>query len=476
MKEFSQSGERDEEMNELLLQYENLQKGKGISYLEEESFEKIIEYFELHEEYKKALQAVNMAIEQFPFSGVLLVRKADLILNNKQYQTALELLEQAEIFDNNNIDIYILKTETLLALDRQEEAVILLEEALVRFSGEERIDLLFELADVYDDFEDFEKVFDCLKLILDQEPTNEEALYKICFWTDFTGRNAESIELHQKIIENHPYNELAWFNLGSAYQGLKLYEKAIDAYMYATAIDEKFEYAYRNIGDAYIRLRKYKDAIENLEKVVEFSKPEEVIFEAIGFCYERLKNFAQARFYYRKASHLNLENSHLVYKVAFTYYKQEMWGQSIKVLETAIRLKPNKPEYELLMGECKQELGMGKEAIQHFLNVVSLKPASVSGWESLVICLFKEEYFEQAFQKSEEALSKTKKPLFIYYKTAILFRLRKNKEALICLENALTESPTLVKKLIQLIPSLLSNPKVADLIVKFKKKPQRRRK
>ena len=39
--------------------------------------------------------------------------------------------------------------------------------------------------------EEFDKIFDCLKLILEQDPGNEEALYKICFWTDFTGRNEE---------------------------------------------------------------------------------------------------------------------------------------------------------------------------------------------------------------------------------------------------------------------------------------------
>ena len=111
-------------------------------------------------------------------------------------------------------------------------------------------------------------------------------LYKICFWTDFTGRSEESIKLHQKIIDDFPYNELAWFNLAAAYQGLKLYEKAIDSYQYAITIDEKFDYAYRNMGDAYIRLRKFKEAIEALEKVLELSKPEDVIFEAIGHCYD----------------------------------------------------------------------------------------------------------------------------------------------------------------------------------------------
>src|SRR5690606_31808235 len=127
-------------------------------------------------------------------------------------------------------NLYILKTDVYLALDQQDKAVDLLENALSLFDGQERIEMLFELADVYDDYEEFDKIFDCLRLILEQDPLNEEALYKVCFWTDFTGRNEESIRLHQQIIEDNPYCELAWFNLGAAFQGLKLYEKAVDAY------------------------------------------------------------------------------------------------------------------------------------------------------------------------------------------------------------------------------------------------------
>ena len=135
-------------------------------------------------------------------------------------------MEKAELLDSNDVNLYILKTDAYLALDMQEKAVALLEEAIHQFEGEEN-----------DDYEEFDKVFDCLLLILQADPTSEEALYKICFWTDFTGRNEESIRLHLNIIEEYPYNELAWFNLGAAYQGLKLYEKAIDAYQYAVVID-----------------------------------------------------------------------------------------------------------------------------------------------------------------------------------------------------------------------------------------------
>src|SRR4249919_1715392 len=321
------------EINDLLRQYENLKTGRSHKFLDEEASEKIVEFYDENEDLQKALEAAELGSEQYPFSSSLLIKKADILLSLRHYLDALKILEQAELFDGGDINLYILKTDVLLALDQQERAVELLEKALHSFDGEERIELLFELADVYDDYEEFDKVFDCLKLILEQDPNNEEALYKICFWTDFTGRNEESIRLHQQIIDDFPYSELAWFNLAAAYQGLKLYEKSVDAYKYAVAIDEKFDYAYRNMGDAFIRLRKYRDAIESLERVLELSKPEDVIFEAIGHCYDKQRQFAQARFYYRKASHLNQDDSKLIYKIACTYLNEGQWTNAVKQLE-----------------------------------------------------------------------------------------------------------------------------------------------
>ncbi|MDP9230580.1 MAG: tetratricopeptide repeat protein, partial [Bacteroidota bacterium] len=401
----------------------------------------------------------------------LLIRKADILLASRRYKESLQMLNQAELFDGQDINLYILKTDAYLALDQQEKAVKLLEKALLLFQGDERIELLFELADVYDDYEEFDKVFDCLKIILVADPNNEEALYKICFWTDFTGRNEESIRLHQDIIDEYPYNELAWFNLAAAYQGLKLYEKAIDAYHYAVTIDEKFDYAYRNMGDAYIRLRKYKEAIEVLEKVLELSKPEDVIYEAIGHCYDRLHNYAQARFHYRKASHLNIEDSKLFYKIACTYYNEGHWEGAIKQLENALKIHRMQVEYNLLMGECKLQIGAFKEAIQCFSNIVRIRPRSMAGWEALIRCLYKAGFLTEAREQALAALQiPGGKPLFLFYHSAILFLMGKSKEAILYLERAMEKAPKLLKKFVELNPAILQNQMVVDLIAKFKRK------
>jgi tetratricopeptide (TPR) repeat protein len=459
-----------EEIKELLKQYQNLRAGRSHSFLDEESFEKIIEHYDEGEEIPQALEAAELGTGQYPYSSVLQLKKADLLIASRRYYDALVVLEQAEILDSSDINLYILKTDALLALDRQEKAVEVLENALQHFDGEERIDLLFELADVYDDYEEFDKIFDCLKMILEQDAVNEEALYKICFWTDFTGRNEESIRLHLKIIDNFPYCELAWFNLAAAYQGIKLYEKAIDAYKYVLVIDEKFDYAYRNMGDAYIRLRKYKEAIEVLEKVLELSRPEDVIYEAIGHCFDRLKNYAQARFYYRKASHLNQGDGKLFYKVALTYINEEQWAQAVKQLEAAMQVHRPHPDYNLAMGECKMHLGEIKEAIQYFSVVVRSRPRNVAGWDALIRCLYKAGFHEEALEQIRAALKLTEgKPLFLFYYSAVCFAMGKSKEGLLQLEKAMHLAPRLLKKFVELNPAILQNQQIVDLIARFRK-------
>jgi tetratricopeptide (TPR) repeat protein len=459
-----------EEIKELLLQYENLRLGKSHSFIEEESFEKIIDYYDEKDDLVKAAEAAEYAIEQYPYSSSLLLKKADLLIADKKYKEALYFLEQSAILDSSDINLYILKTDAYLALDQQEKAAAVLEAALDYFEGDEKLELLFELADVYDDYENFDKVFDCLAIVLEMDPNNEEALYKICFWTDFTGRNEEGIRLHQQIIENAPFNELAWFNLAAAYQGIKLYEKAIDAYQYAIAIDEKFDYAYRNMGDAYLRLRKYKDAIEVLQKVLELARPEDVIYEAIGHCFDKLQNYAQARFNYRKATHLNQDDSQLYFKIACTYMNEGIWESAIKNLKVAMRMHPMQPEYNLAMGQCYMEKGNIQEAVQYFGNVVRNKPKNSNGWIELLKCLHNANCFEEGAEYVDHAIALTnQKPIFFFYKSAFLLALGKSKEAMIQLEIGMAKNPKLVKKLIELSPAILQNQLVVDVVARFKR-------
>jgi tetratricopeptide (TPR) repeat protein len=460
-----------EELKELLTQYENLRAGRPNSFIEQEGFERLIEYYDDKDRFDDALTVCEYAINQYPNVSELLLLKANLLIVTKNYKDALHILDEAEEIDSADTNLYILKTDAYLALDMQEKAAQVLEAAIKIFEGEEKLDLLFELSDVYDDYENFEKVFDCLVLILKIDPANEEALHKICFWTDFTGRNEEGIKLCKWIIEEKPFNELAWFNLGAAYQGIKLHEKAIDAYEYVIAINDKFENAYRNMGDAHLRLRNYKVAIECLEKVLEISMPEAVVYEAIGHCHDRLQNYAQARFCYKKASHLNAEDPHMHYKIATTYMNEGAWPSAVKCLLVALRTNNMHPDYNLAIGQCYMQIGDLEEALTRLGNVVRMRPKNISGWTELLKCLLHGEYFEDGVEYAQFAYEQTDyKPIFLFYKCVFLFADGQTKEGTLELENAMSINPKLLKKFIQLNPSILKHRQVVEIIAKFKKR------
>lgn len=458
-----------EEIKELLTQFENLKYGKPNSYIEEDGFERLIEHFEEQEKDMQAMEVIEYALHQYPGSVSILLSKANILIILKKYEEALTVLDIVESINTEEIDYFILRTDAYLALNMHQQAATLLEDAIQSFEGEERVDLLFELSDVYDDYEEFEKVFDCLKLILEQDPTNDEALYKICFWTDYTGRNEESIVLHKQIIEEHPYNELAWFNLGAAYQGLKLHEKAIDAYLYAVAINEKFDITYRNLGDAYIRLRNYKEAIEVLEKAVSLAMPDTIVHEAIAYCYQKLKNYTQARLHYKKAIHISPDSAFLYSKLANTYIEEKQWKPAIKMLEKAIEIKPSGYEFYVQLGRCQRELGRLNEAIVYFENVVHIKPKNIAGWKEFLKSLYLAKLNKEGLEYALFGYEQTgKKPGLLYYIAAFQFAVGKNKEALLTLENALAKQPKLLKIFLELNPSFLQQPSIAELVARYK--------
>src|ERR1700754_4640757 len=121
----------NEELRELVKQFQNLKTGRSHSFLDEESFERIIDYFDDREDLQQALEAAELGIEQYPYSAMLLIKKADLLIATRHYHDALKILKHAELLDSNDINLYILKTDAYLALDQQEKAVDLLENALV---------------------------------------------------------------------------------------------------------------------------------------------------------------------------------------------------------------------------------------------------------------------------------------------------------------------------------------------------------
>ena len=458
-------------LEETLRKYEEVKTGESVSILDEEEFERVIEYYFQNSNEEQALLACDIARTYYPFSASVLLLKAEILTQSQKYGQALKALEEMEQYDNNNIDAVLLRSDILLAQFKYDQAALWLEQKSADYQGKEKIEMLLELSDVYDESEEFDAVFDTLKRVIKIDRRNEEALQKICFWAEFTQRLEESVTLHTQITDNDPYNALAWFNLGAAYQGLKMYEKCIDSYEFCVAIDEKFEFAYRNMADAYMRLKWYERALEVLEKHIEIAKPEDVIFEAMGYCWEKRKDFSRARQFYRQASQLSPQDDGIFYKIGETYAREKQWEKAVKSYSVALHLVKDNAAYCLAIGNCLMEMDVKSEALVCYLNAVRLKPGNKSTWLALVRGLFITGYYQEAITQLAVAREHCgDKGDFYYYHAASLFEMGKAKEAMLQLEKGLRVSPARLKMFTELNPEYLLRSSITELIGKYKKK------
>jgi tetratricopeptide (TPR) repeat protein len=457
--------------DELLRRYEDVKNGAAAGMLDEEEFEQIIEYFFQNSNEAEALLACDIASTYYPFSASIMLFKAEILTQAQKFGQALRVLDEVEKYDNNNLDAILLRADILLAQLKLEQAAAWLEQHADRFEGKDKTELLLELSDVYDENEEFDAVFNTLKRVIAIDKRNEEALQKICFWAEFTGRLDESIALHTQLTDDDPYNALAWFNLGAAYQGQKKYELCIDAYGYCIAIDENFEFAYRNMADAYMRIKQYENALDSLSRHIEIAKPEDVIFEAMGYCWEKRKDFNRARHFYRQASQLNPEDDTIFYKIGETYAREKQWEKAMKSFTVALQLDQENASYCMAIGNCLMAMDVKSDALVCYLNAVRLKPGNKTTWLALIKGLLLAGHNEEALIQLEVAREHCgDKGEFNYCHAAALLEMGKAKEAILQLEKGLKIAPKKVSTFTSLNPEYILRTQVAELIARYKSK------
>jgi tetratricopeptide (TPR) repeat protein len=128
------------------------------------------------------------------------------------------------------------------------------------------------------------------------------------------------------------------------------------------------------------------------------------------------------------------------------------------------------PEYNLALGQCYMQLNNIDEAITYFGNVVRVRPKNMNGWLELLKCLLSAGLYEEGTEYADFALEQTEqKPIFLFYKSMFLFAEGKFKEAALNLENGMAANPKLIKKFIELNPSILQHQQVVEIIARYKK-------
>lgn len=462
-------GQEQQENRHLVQQFEDMMQHNTSCFFDHESFERIIEYYEDRFEFDKALKVVEFALTQYAYSSIFLVKKAQFLFEQQQLPEALELLEKAKILSPNDLEIVLLEAEVLTSLQRYQDAIDELTFVVTLADLTDKTDLLLAIADVYEEWGKENEVFNYLVAALKEKPSNSEILNRFDYCVEVTDRFEESVVIHKQIIDEDPYCYIAWYNLGNAYFGIGLYEKAIDAYEYVTAINEEFEMAYRDCGEAYYELGMYDQAKEQYLDALTYSEPDDELHYNIGLCYYQTQSFKQAVRHFKQAIVINETHGNANFQAGRCFYELRQWEKALTYFSKAIQLDGDNDRYLFVTGSLYFEMENYDMAAVLYHQAIHKNPGEKAFWIALTQTYIALGLEVEAMSIVELAIHEFPEDASILYlKAACLFSFNKKNEGLNIFSQALLTNYDEREIFFDLLTGMNENSDICALIDHYK--------
>jgi tetratricopeptide (TPR) repeat protein len=370
--------EEEEEYKLSLSKYESMLKTNKILFFDSEEFEDIILHYLDSGKTNLAKKALKLALDQHPKSTGLKLVEVEMLVYEDKLDIAEKMLNELFAIEPNNEEIYIQKANIYSKRDNHEKAIEYLKIALQYTS---------DLADVYN-LIGMEYLFmDSLELAkenfikcVEEDPEDQASLYNVVYCFEFLDQNEMAIEYLNKYINNNPYSEIAWHQVGRLEYGLKNYEEAIRAFDYATIIDDEFLGAFMEKAKAHEKLKEYELAIENYNQTIALDDPTSYALLRIGKCHEKLGNIPTALKYYNKTVHEDplLDKGWIA--ITDLYIRQKNFDKALYFVNKALNIDNQNRFYWKRFATINKKLNLFEEAEFGYRKAVEFGDANLDTW------------------------------------------------------------------------------------------------
>ncbi|WMX15051.1 MULTISPECIES: tetratricopeptide repeat protein [unclassified Aureispira] len=461
-------GEHQPDLKLLVQRYEGMLKEGGISFLEVDSFLMLSDYYEEGNDFKRALVALNHAMNQHPYSASLYVRKAQILSEQERYDQAFEALEAAVIYEPSDLDIYLTQADIYMRMFDQDNAIRVIQKAKEYASREELGDLYVLESTIYETKKDYDNALKYLKLALRKDPNNEIALSRISGIYDQTKDYGDAITFHLNFINQNPYSYWAWYNLGLAYLYVGLIEKAAEAFDYAIVINERFEPAYHYYIDCLIGLEQFDAAMRYLSEYLDLFDADPEIWYRLGQCYEHQGNYEKARSYYTQTLQYNSLNGRVYHSIGNCYIEEDEWYLAEKAFLQAYAVDKFNEEFCLSLADTYDALENSDKAHEFYHKALAIEPKEVSIWIHYIEFLIDEESYAVAIEMLDEARQYIEDILLDFALAAVLIESGQRQEGFVVLGQALMEDYNMHTYIYQIAPRLADDASVTSFILQYK--------
>lgn len=282
-----------------IVRFEQMLKTDKVYFFDAEDFENIIQYYIDSGNINLAKRALHLALKQHTSHTDLLLLKSEILISDKDYTEAWKLLEVIEKTDLYNQEIFIQKA-TIYSKNREHLlAINLLIKALE--SSDDKVELWSLIGMEYMIIEDYQNAITYFKFYLREEPDDHQILCNLLYCFDALQQYEKAIEVLNEILENNPYDEVVWYEIGKQYLNLNRKVDALNAFDFAIISKDQFTGAYIEKGKVLEDLKRFNEAIENYQIAIQIDDPSAYSYLRIAKCHEALHNDTLAIQYFEKS-------------------------------------------------------------------------------------------------------------------------------------------------------------------------------
>jgi len=418
--------DEDENLDFSLSKFESMLKTNKVLFFDSEEFENIILHYMDTGKLNLAKKALKLALDQHPNSiGLKLVQVEMYIFTNK-FEQAEKLVFEIYKFDSKNDEVYIQHASIYSKKGNHQKAIDTLNIALEFTDDLSDVYSLIGMEYLY--MEDLEKARHYFTKCLENDEEDHGALYNIVYCYDFLDQPLEAITFLSNFVDDQPYSEIAWHQLGRQYMNVKDYKKAIQAFDFATLIDEYFIGAHLEKGKAFENLKEYQKAIDSYNLTLEIDDASSYVLLRIGSCYEALENNQKALKYYLKTVHEDplLDKGWIA--ITDFYIKIDNFLKALFYVNKALGIDDQNKLYWRRYAVINKELNFLEDAAHGYSKAIELGDLFLDTWFYLADTLQNLGEFDAAIQKLLKASDIHNEEYEIEYRLAGLYFLVDQKE------------------------------------------------
>jgi tetratricopeptide (TPR) repeat protein len=368
----------NEHNNFSLTRFESMLKTNNVLFFDSDEFEEIIHHYLENGKIALAKKATKMGLEQHPTATSLKLYQVEMYIFENELNIADALLDQLQLLEQSNEEIYIQKANILSRRDKHKDAIELLQKALAITADPS--DVLSLIGMEYLFLEDFENAKLNFMKCVEADEDDYSALYNIIYCFEYLDQEVAAIDYLNDFLNKNPYCEVAWHQVGKLYYDLKEYKKALASFDFAIISDDRFIGAYLEKGRVLEKLKNYAEAIESYTVTLGIDDPTSFALLRIGKCYEKLGNEELALQFFTKC----VEEDGLLDKgwIAITdyYTRKKDYKKALIFIDKALSIDSENVLYWKRYAKLNKRLSLFEEAEHGFRKTLELGNYELETW------------------------------------------------------------------------------------------------